>query len=83
MRLVRVQRASIARLRRLFGMASSERTRDVVGAQASGLAKTTIPPRHKKKHPRLRAAPRYSSLLASCSSFGPGGGGRGGKTRAE
>lgn len=30
MRLVRVQRASIAKLRRLFGMSSSEKTRDVL-----------------------------------------------------
>lgn len=31
MRLVRAQRASIARLRRMFGIASSEKTRDVTG----------------------------------------------------
>ncbi|HKU41988.1 MAG TPA: IS66 family transposase [Polyangiales bacterium] len=35
MRLVRAQRASIARLRRLFGMASSEKTRAVTGADTS------------------------------------------------
>ena len=36
MRLVRAQRASIARLRRLFGLASSEKTRAVTGADANG-----------------------------------------------
>jgi transposase len=45
MRLVRVQRASIARLRRLFGMASSERTRDVLGPQPTAAQdETTAPP---------------------------------------
>jgi transposase len=36
MRMVRVQRASIARLRRLFGMASSEKSRDVLGQPPQG-----------------------------------------------
>jgi transposase len=45
MRLVRVQRASIARLRRLFGMASSEKTRDVLGPQPPpALDETAAPP---------------------------------------
>ena len=38
MRLVRAQRASIARLRRLFGWPSSEKTREVTGAGASASA---------------------------------------------
>jgi hypothetical protein len=33
MRLVRAQRASLARLRRLFGQSSSEKTREVTGAE--------------------------------------------------
>lgn len=36
MRLVRAQRASMARLRRLFGLSSSEKTRDVVGPNVAG-----------------------------------------------
>jgi transposase len=36
MRLVRAQRASIARLRRLFGLSSSEKTRQLTGAGSVG-----------------------------------------------
>lgn len=43
MRLVRVQRASIAKLRRLFGMSSSEKTRDVL----SGRTRPKTLPRRK------------------------------------
>lgn len=48
MRLVRAQRASIARLRRMFGFASSEKTRDVTGADANGSA--AVPPADDATH---------------------------------
>jgi transposase len=44
MRLVRAQRASISRLRRLFGLASSEKTREVTGAS------TAAPPADDATH---------------------------------
>jgi hypothetical protein len=60
MRLVRAQRASIARLRRLFGLSSSEKTRAVVGADTVQLARRTASQLRTVRHKPtlLTAAPR-------------------------